>query len=62
MTGSDFLQLHREQAPARGLTAWLAGAVRAAVLDGRLPPGAPLPASRTLARDLGLARGVVVGA
>ncbi len=62
VTGSDFLQLHREQAPARGLTAWLAGAVRTAVLDGRLPPGAPLPATRTLARDLGLARGVVVGA
>jgi GntR family transcriptional regulator / MocR family aminotransferase len=60
--GSDFLQLHRAQAPRRGLTSWLAGAVRAAVLDGRLPPGAPLPATRLLARDLGLARGVVVEA
>lgn len=62
MTGSDFLQLHRDQAPRRGVAAWLAGAVRAAVLDGRLPAGAPLPATRTLARDLGLARGVVVAA
>ncbi len=62
MTGSDFLQLDRAQAPRRGVAGWLAGAVRAAVLDGRLPPGAPLPATRTLARDLGLARGVVVGA
>jgi GntR family transcriptional regulator / MocR family aminotransferase len=60
--GSDFLQLHRAQAPSRGLTTWLAGAVRAAVLDGRLAPGAPLPPTRTLARDLGLARGVVVTA
>ncbi|MEA1647659.1 PLP-dependent aminotransferase family protein [Nitrospirillum sp. BR 11164] len=34
--------------------------LRAAILDGRLAPGLPLPPSRTLARDLGLSRTTVV--
>jgi GntR family transcriptional regulator / MocR family aminotransferase len=37
-------------------------AVRAAIRDGRLAPGAPLPSSRALASDLGVARGTVVDA
>lgn len=44
----------------------LAGQLRAALLDairlGRLPTGTRLPASRVLARELGVSRGVVVDA
>jgi GntR family transcriptional regulator/MocR family aminotransferase len=60
--GADFLQLDPAGAPARGLTGWLADAIRAAVIDGRLQPGVALPASRLLAEDLGVSRGVVVEA
>jgi GntR family transcriptional regulator/MocR family aminotransferase len=60
--GADFLQLDPAAAPSRGLTSWLAGAVRAAIMDGRLPAGASLPASRLLADDLGVSRGVIVEA
>ena len=49
-------------APARGLTGWLADAIRAAIIDGRLQAGAPLPATRLLAGDLGVSRGVIVEA
>jgi GntR family transcriptional regulator / MocR family aminotransferase len=40
----------------------LADAVRSAVLAGTLPPGTPLPSTRTLAGDLGVSRGMVVEA
>jgi GntR family transcriptional regulator/MocR family aminotransferase len=60
--GADFLQLSPATAAARGLTSWLADAVRAAIIDGRLPAGAPLPATRVLAEDLGISRGVIVEA
>ena len=60
--GTDFLQLSPASAPARGLTGWLADAIRAAIMDGRLRAGAALPATRLLAGDLGVSRGVVVGA
>ena len=40
----------------------LTAALRDAVADGRLAPGTRLPATRDLAADLGLSRGVVVGA
>jgi GntR family transcriptional regulator/MocR family aminotransferase len=60
--GADFLQLSPAAAPARGLTSWLAGAIRAAIMDGRLGAGASLPATRQLADDLGVSRGVVVEA
>src|SRR6185437_5047461 len=59
-TGADFLQLRPEDAPSRGLTGWLADAIRAAIMDGRLGAGAPLPATRLLAGDLGVSRGVIV--
>jgi GntR family transcriptional regulator/MocR family aminotransferase len=58
--GADFLQLSPEDAPARGLTGWLADAIRVAIMDGRLRAGAPLPATRLLAGDLGVSRGLVV--
>src|ERR1700744_772286 len=60
--GADLLQLDRSAAPARGLTSWLAGALRAGIRDGRLRPGTELPATRVLAGDLGVSRGVVVEA
>jgi GntR family transcriptional regulator/MocR family aminotransferase len=60
--GADFLQLSPAAAPVRGLTGWLADAIRAAIIDGRLQAGAPLPATRLLAGDLGVSRGVIVEA
>lgn len=60
--GSDFLHLHAGSAPPRGLTTWLTGALRAAIVEGRLATGTRLPATRTLADDLGIARGVAVEA
>ena len=62
MTGADFLQLSPGAAPVRGLTGWLADAIRAAIMDGRLRAGPPLPATRLLAGDLGVSRGVIVEA
>ena len=59
---SDFLQLRPADAPAKGLTAWLADGLRAAVVTGRLAPGARLPATRVLAAELAVSRGVVVDA
>lgn len=60
--GSDFLALDVTRAPSRGAAAWLAREVRDAVEDGRLRRGDRLPATRDLARDLDLSRGVVVAA
>lgn len=41
---------------------WLSDALRAAILEGRLRPGARLPATRDLAAAYGLARGTIVSA
>lgn len=60
--GSDFLQLDIGQAPTGGRTAWLADRLRAAIADGRLPVGTRLPASRVLAGELRVTRGVVTEA
>ena len=60
--GADFLQLSPALAPTRGLTSWLANAVRAAIIDGRLQSGALMPATRALADDLGISRGVILEA
>ena len=60
--GTDFLQLQRGDAPPGALTTWLVDSVRAAVADGRLTAGSPMPATRTLAADLAISRGVVVEA
>ncbi|ORA35360.1 PLP-dependent aminotransferase family protein [Mycobacterium aquaticum] len=60
--GADFLQLDPATAPGRGLTAWLTDAFRAAISDGRLVAGIRLPATRVLAGELGVSRGVVVEA
>jgi GntR family transcriptional regulator/MocR family aminotransferase len=55
------LDLHLEMSGA-GLRAGLESALREAVSSGRLAPGTALPASRALARDLGVARNTVVDA
>src|SRR2546423_15293336 len=62
MTGADFLQLSPAAAPSRGLTGWLADAIRAAIMDGRLRARTPLPATRLLAGDPGVSRGPIVEA
>ena len=62
ITGSDFLQLDRADAPPGGLTDWLTEQLRAAIGDGRLPVGSRLPATRVLAEELRVSRGVVTEA
>jgi GntR family transcriptional regulator / MocR family aminotransferase len=44
------------------MSGWLAGQVRQAILDGRVPVGSRLPASRVLAAELRVSRGVVTEA
>ncbi|MDX3228030.1 PLP-dependent aminotransferase family protein [Streptomyces sp. ME19-01-6] len=61
-SGSDFLQLNTEEAPPGGLADWLARRLRAAIDDGRLPVGSRLPATRVLAGELRVSRGVVTEA
>lgn len=60
--GADFLQLDPSTAPARGLTDWLADALRNAIADGKLAPGTRFPPTRVLASELAVSRGVVVEA
>lgn len=43
-------------------TQWLYQQMRAAILQGRLPPGSRVPSTRRLAREYGLARGTVSAA
>ncbi|MGA5410839.1 PLP-dependent aminotransferase family protein [Streptomyces lavendulocolor] len=59
---ADFLQLDVRQAPPGQLSQWLAARLRDAIADGRLPVGVRLPASRVLAAELGVSRGVVTEA
>jgi GntR family transcriptional regulator / MocR family aminotransferase len=55
------LQLRIDRS-AGGLAAQVAAELRSAIRSGRLAGGERLPASRDLARDLGISRGVVVEA
>ena len=59
---ADFLQLDLTKAPAGALSDWLAAELRRAIGDGRLPIGSRLPASRLLAAELQVSRGVVTEA
>ncbi len=61
---SDLSLILTAAAPSPSTTRrqWLTDTLRAAVLEGRLAPGALLPASRELAAELGLGRNTVVGA
>jgi GntR family transcriptional regulator/MocR family aminotransferase len=61
-SGSDFLQLDIDDAPAGGRSDWLATQLRLAISAGRLPVGSRLPATRVLAAELGVSRGVVTEA
>lgn len=60
--GSDFLQLDIGRAPAGGRTDWLADRLRDAIADGTLAVGSRLPASRVLAAELRVSRGLVTEA
>ncbi|WP_405063780.1 PLP-dependent aminotransferase family protein [Kribbella sp. NBC_01505] len=60
--GADFLQLNAADVPAGGLADWLTDQVRTAISDGRLPIGSRLPATRQLATELRISRGVVTEA
>ncbi|MBB6473911.1 GntR family transcriptional regulator/MocR family aminotransferase [Sphaerisporangium rubeum] len=56
------MQLDIADAPAGGRSGWLAERLRHAIADGRLPVGSRLPASRVLAAELRVSRGVVTEA
>ncbi|MBF8192054.1 winged helix-turn-helix transcriptional regulator, partial [Nonomuraea sp. K274] len=56
------VDLHLEVSAGGGRRRGLEDALRAAVRDGRLPPGTRLPSTRSLAAELGLSRGTVSAA
>ncbi|MFF8786432.1 PLP-dependent aminotransferase family protein [Streptomyces sp. NPDC015125] len=56
------MQLNLAEAPAGGRSDWLARELRRAIADGRLPVGSKLPATRVLAAELRVSRGVVTEA
>src|SRR3954447_22462725 len=56
------LHLDLDAAPGRTLRARTEHALREAVRGGRLTPGTRLPATRALATEFGVSRGVVVEA
>ena len=60
--GSDFLQLRADDVPADGKADWLARQLRQAITDRRLTVGSRLPATRLLAAELRVSRGVVTEA
>ncbi|CAM5500801.1 GntR family transcriptional regulator [Streptomyces pilosus] len=60
--GSDFLQLRPDDAPSGGKADWLAQRLRQAITDRRLAVGSRLPATRVLAAELRVSRGVVTEA
>ncbi|EPH45168.1 PLP-dependent aminotransferase family protein [Streptomyces aurantiacus] len=62
VAASDFLQLNPAEAPKGGMADWLARHIRHAVANGLLPAGSRLPATRVLAGELGVSRGVVTEA
>jgi GntR family transcriptional regulator / MocR family aminotransferase len=61
-TNSPDLAIELDRSRPRGLRAQIEGELRTAIRSGRLAPGTALPSSRALAADLGVTRGVVVGA
>jgi GntR family transcriptional regulator/MocR family aminotransferase len=54
--------LDRALLEAEGFQAGIVSQLRSAILYGHLKPGVPLPSTRTLAHDLGIARQTVVAA
>ncbi|PWJ55380.1 transcriptional regulator, GntR family [Quadrisphaera granulorum] len=62
-TATDLdLPLALDRTDRSPLQVQLASALRAAVLDHRLPPGGPVPATRRLAEQLGVSRATVTAA
>ena len=60
-TAPDLL-IELDRSRRRGLRAQIEGGLRDAISAGRLAPGTAVPSTRALAADLGVTRGVVVGA
>ncbi|HJU16688.1 MAG TPA: winged helix-turn-helix domain-containing protein, partial [Stellaceae bacterium] len=58
--GAMLWTMRLDRAAAMPLTRQLVGALRLAVVERRIAPGARLPSTRALARELGLARSTVV--
>ncbi|MGB6100561.1 MAG: winged helix-turn-helix domain-containing protein, partial [Comamonas sp.] len=56
------LPLRIDPAAGMGLQAQVTDQIRQLILDGRLTPGARMPATRQLALDLGVSRNTVMGA
>jgi GntR family transcriptional regulator / MocR family aminotransferase len=52
----------RQPAAGQPLYRWLYEQLRTAILEGRLPPGAHLPASRDLAREYQISRSTIISA
>jgi GntR family transcriptional regulator / MocR family aminotransferase len=62
VSGGPEILLHLDRSHPETLAGQLRSGLRDAVRNGRLPPGTRVPASRVLARDLDVSRGVVVDA
>lgn len=62
MSGGPEILLHIDRGHPEALGSQVRAGLRDAIRSGRLPPGTRLPASRVLAEDLGISRGVVVDA
>ena len=56
------LLLELDRSASETLSSQLEGQLRHAMRSGRLKPGTPLPSTRSLAAQLGVSRGLVVGA
>ena len=61
-TTSAEVLVELDRSRPRGLRAQVEDELKEAIRSGRLAPGTALPSSRALAADLGVTRGVVVGA
>ncbi len=62
MSGGPEILLHIDRRHPETLAGQLRAGIRDAIRSGRLAVGTRLPASRVLAEDLGISRGVVVDA
>src|SRR5260370_41453138 len=62
MSGGPEILRHLDRSHPETLAGQLRSGLRDAVRNGRLPAGTRLPATRVLAQDLGVSRGVVVDA